>query len=145
MDERLLVAYRRTDYRVRLPGGGTTSLHVDTPVPATLHALVGTSPWGFITAWHPGSRRAPRDTNRQAQRRLLAELLADPATRAILAAVGVGADGWREPSLFAIGTPHVVLERLAAAFGQRAFLAGSGQGLARLVWTPQLTWVNGDS
>lgn len=145
MDERLLVAYRRTDYRVRLPGGSTASLRVDAPVPAGLHALVGTSPWGFITAWHPGSHRAPRDANRQAQRRLLAELLADPTTRTILAAVGVGADGWREPSLFAIGTPHAVLERLAAAFGQRAFLAGSGQDLARLIWTPQLTWVNGDS
>lgn len=139
MDERLLAAYRRTDYRVRLPGGGTTILHVDTRLPEALHALVGVWPWGLITAWHPGSIPAPPATNRPAQRRLLAELLAEPSTLQILAAAGVGADGWREPSLFVIATPPAVLLRLAAAFGQRAILAGTGPGAVSLVWTPQLT------
>lgn len=132
MDDRLLTAYRRTDYRVHLPSGGTTCLRVDEPLPAALHALVGSSPWGFVTAWHPGSRPAPREANRAAQRQLLAELLGEPTTQRILGAVGVGAEGWREPSLFVIGTDIGVLERLARAFGQLAFLGGDGQGAARL-------------
>lgn len=139
MDEYLLAAYRRTDYRVRLPGGGTACLHVEEALPAVLHALVGTSPWGFITAWHPNSRPAPRPANHAAQRLLLAELLAEPGTRRVLAAVGVGTGGWREPSLFAIGTSHTMLGHMAERFGQRAFLAGTGTGPARLCWTPQLT------
>lgn len=132
MDELLLAAYRRTDYRVHLPSGGTSSLRVDEPLPAALHALVGASPWGFVTAWHPGSHPAPRKANRAAQRQLLAELLGEPTTQRILGAVGVGAEGWREPSLFVIGTDIGVLERLARAFGQLAFLGGDGPGAARL-------------
>ncbi len=139
MDERLLAAYRRTDYRVRLPGGGTASLQLDAPLPTELHALVGSSPWGFITAWHPGSSPAPRTANHAAQRRLLAGLLAEPGTRRVLAAAGLGTEGWREASLFAIGTPLAALERLAGEFGQLAFLAGADTGPARLHWTPQLT------
>ena len=139
MDERLLATYRRTDYRVRLPGGGTVCLRVDAPVPAELQPWIGTAPWGLITAWHPGSQPAPVAVNRAAQRRLLAALLAEPGTRRILAAAGVGADGWREPSLLAIGTAQASLRRLALAHDQLAYLAGTGMGPVQLMWTGQLT------
>ncbi|MBU6246906.1 MAG: DUF3293 domain-containing protein [Xanthomonadaceae bacterium] len=139
MDDRLLAAYRRTDYRVRLPGGGTACLHIDAALPEALRPWVGTGPWGLITAWHPGSQPAPAVVNRAAQRRLLNILRADPGTRRILVAAGVGAGCWREPSLFAIGTPHGSLGRLAYAFGQLAHLAGTGPGPVRLVWTAELT------
>jgi len=135
MDEHLLAAYRRTDYRVRLPGGGKACLHVDQPLPVALHALVGASSWGFITAWHPTSRPTPREINRHAQRQLLAALRDAPSTRGILPAIGVGVEGWREPSLFAIGTNIDTLDCLAHEFGQLAFLAGDGPGIAVLRWT----------
>ena len=134
MDERLLAAYRDTDYRVRLPTGGTATLRIDEPLPAALHALVMDRPWGFVTAWNPASMPTPRSVNRRAQRRLLAELRTTADTQDIHPAIGVGRQGWREPSLFAVGVTPEALGELCRRHGQLACLVGRGPGEVRLRW-----------
>lgn len=135
MDERLRAAYLATDYRVRLPQGGTASLRIGVPPPGALLALTHGATWAVITAWNPQSQPMPRALNRNAQRALLAELRACPDVRAIHAAAGVGSDGWREPSLLAIGLPVDTARALCSRHGQHAFVAGAGEAPPQLHWT----------
>lgn len=135
MDEALLAAYLATDYRIRLPQGGVASLRIGAPPPSALLQLTQGAPWAVITAWNPRSQPMPRAWNRRAQRLLLAELHAHPDIRAIRAAVGVGASGWRESSLLVIGPDAASLHSLCAGHGQHAFVAGEGETPPRLCWT----------
>ena len=125
MDERLLAAYLATDYRVRLARGGWASIRIGAPLPAVLAALTGEQPWGFLTAWNPGSSPLPRQTNRLAQRALLAALRELSDTAWIRAGLGVGT-GWREASLFVTGPGTATLDALAQHFGQHAYVHGPG-------------------
>lgn len=131
MDESLLAAYRATDYRVRLSRGGTASIRIGQPLPAVLQQLAGKRPWGFITAWNPASRRQPRARNRAAQRELL-QCLRSVACGDIVAGVGAGADGWREPSLFVTGIDPSGLDDIARRFGQLGYVHGQGIAAAQL-------------
>jgi hypothetical protein len=135
VDEALLAAYLVTDYRIRLPQGGVASLRIGAPPPSALLQLTQGAPWAVITAWNPRSQPMPRAWNRRAQRFLLAELHAHPDIRAIRAAVGVGAGGWRESSLLVIGADAASLRALCARHGQHAFIAGEGETTPRLCWT----------
>jgi hypothetical protein len=131
MDEALLDAYRGSAYRVRLPQGGVAVIRVDQPLPPALHAQAGTREWGFLTAWNPRSRPQPASVNRAAQRSLLHDLRSDPAL-AVHIAIGVGSDGWREPSFWIVGIDHARLQTLAGRYRQLAWLQGHGTGPARL-------------
>lgn len=132
MDERLRAAYLATDYRVRLPQGGVARLRIGAPPPGALLALTHGVPWAIITAWNPQSQPVPRARNCSAQRALLAELRASPDVRA---AAGVGADGWREPSLLAIGLDADAARALCSRYAQLAFVAGAGEAAPQLHWT----------
>lgn len=132
MDERLLAAFLRTDYRVRLDGGGWAGIRIGQALPAALRPIVGTREWGFLTAWNPRSRPQPRQHNRQAQRQLLRALRELAGTQAIRAAVGVGEDGWREHSLFAVGPARTDFDALARRFGQHGYVHGQDGGPAQL-------------
>ena len=125
MDERLLAAYRATDYRVRRRQGGWASIRVGEALPAALATLVGDHPWHFVTAWNPGSRLMPSRVNRQAQRALLTTLRERPDTVLVLPGMGVGA-GWREASLFVVGPGAPAMDALARRFGQNAYVHGVG-------------------
>jgi hypothetical protein len=120
----LLDAYRSSAYRVRLPSGGVAEIRIGALVPEALLALLcdRAEPWGFVTAWNPGSRPAARLANRAAQRALLAQLR--PVVRLVRSGVGIGRDGWREPSLWVAGIPHETLHALARRFGQLALVCG---------------------
>lgn len=135
MDDALLAAYRHTDYRVRLAAGGHASIRIGQPLPALLGALLADAAegWLLITAWNPASRPQPRAMNRLAQRDLCAALRAAGA-RCLHASVGVGASGWREPSLFAIGPSAAAAEVLMRRFGQNAVVRGVGTGPAQLAF-----------
>ncbi|MFC4526443.1 DUF3293 domain-containing protein [Dyella halodurans] len=132
MDEALLAAYRATAYRVRLPGGGRATIRIDLPLPDPLPDWVGDLHWGFITAWNPRSQQRARPDNRCAQRKLLGAVQEHAATIAVHAAIGVGGDGWKEPSLFVIGPDPDLLDRLAQRFGQNAYVHGQGHAAAQL-------------
>lgn len=136
MDDSLLAAYRATEYRVRLGCGGRAIILVDHPLPAPLADWAGNHPWGFITAWNPRSRPRARTANRRAQRQLLGALRRQPETLAVHAAIGVGGDGWKEPSLFVIGPAPDLLDRLAERYGQNAYVHGQGQAPAQLRLLP---------
>ncbi|WP_445143904.1 DUF3293 domain-containing protein [Dyella sp. Tek66A03] len=136
MDESLLAAYRATAYRVRLGRGGWATIRIDHPLPAPLMDWAGDHGWGYITAWNPRSRPQARTANRCAQRQLLDALRYQPETIAVHAAIGVGGDGWREPSLFVIGPAPDLLDRLAEHFGQHAYVHGQGQAPAQLRLLP---------
>ncbi len=135
MDERLRAAYLATDYRVRLPQGGVARLRIGAPPPGALPALTYGAPWAVITAWNPQSQPVTRALNRSAQRALLAELRTYPDVRAIHAAAGVGSDGWREPSLLAIGLDADAARALCSRYGQLAFVTGAGEAPPQLHWT----------
>ncbi|WP_201315246.1 DUF3293 domain-containing protein [Dyella sp. EPa41] len=136
MDEALLAAYRSTDYRVRLGGGGHASIHVDQPLPALLVPTVNGHAWGFLTAWNPRSRPHSPAWNHQAQRLLLRALRELPATRLIAAGVGVGTGQWKERSLFVVGPDVRQLDALARRFEQHGYVYGRGNGMARLRLPP---------
>ncbi|WP_114240034.1 DUF3293 domain-containing protein [Dyella sp. C9] len=133
MDEALLAAFRRTDYRVRLAEGGWASIRIDQPLPPRLLSRLDGRPWAFITAWNPRSERVPRGRNRQAQHRLLAALRELGGGIAIHPALGVAEDGqWREPSLFVVGADTAHVDPLARQFGQHAYVYGTATSPARL-------------
>jgi hypothetical protein len=133
MDEALLAAYRATDYRVRLARGGWVTIHIDQPLPAELRDLARNLPWGFITAWHPYSKTAPRQHNRIAQRALLAALRALPETAVVRAGMGASQDSpWKEASLWVVGPGVPALDALAHRFGQTGYVHGEGTAPARL-------------
>jgi hypothetical protein len=134
MTEDFAAAYSATDYRVRLSRGGYASIRIGAPLPAALRELVGTRPWGFITAWNPHGRQQDRHANRIAQRQLVDSLKALSATVSILPALGVD-DAWQEPSLFVIGPDAASLDALAVLHQQLAWVHGDDSGLARLRWT----------
>lgn len=131
MDSALIGAYRRADYRVRLSGGGFSSIRVDAPVPRPLRMLIGPHSWAFITAWNPYSRLRVRHTNHAALQALLATLRSLPSVRLIRPALGVG-ENWREPSFFIVGPTLAQTDALAQQFKQNAYVHGSGDGCARL-------------
>lgn len=130
----LATVFRDTDYRVRLAGGGHASIRIGRPLPPALRPLVAADThWAFVTAWNPRARYRPRAANRTAQRALLEALRAAPGTERILAGIGIGRD-WREPGLFAIGTPLAVLDALLRRFDQVAMVVGVGHDNAGLHW-----------
>ncbi|HEV2621728.1 MAG TPA: DUF3293 domain-containing protein [Frateuria sp.] len=131
MDEELLEAYCTSAYRVRLASGGAVTIRIGEPLPTALRPLAGARDWGFFTAWNPRSRPRPRAVNRRAQRRLLADLHADAALE-VHPALGMGTDGWREPSFWIVGIDAQKLERLGDRYGQNAWLSGHGSGVAQL-------------
>lgn len=131
MDEELLDAYCRSDYRVRLHSGGAAIIRIAEPLPVALRSLAGDHDWGFFTAWNPRSRPQSPKANRKAQRRLLADLRSD-ASLDILPALGRGTDGWREPSFWIVGIAAEALERLGEQYDQNAWLFGHGAGAAEL-------------
>jgi len=131
MDEELLKAYCRSAYRVRLSRGGAATIRIGEPLPVALRPLAGNRDWGFFTAWNPRSRPQPPKVNRDAQRRLLADLRAD-ASLDVHPALGKGTKGWREPSFWVVGIGPDALERLGDRYGQNAWLFGHGAGAAEL-------------
>lgn len=125
-------AWLATDYRVRLPHGGYASIRPNLPLPGPLCALL-TRPdatWGYVTAWNPASVLLARSDNRRRQRRLRDLLRA--GEHRFLAGIGVGASGWREPSLFVLDIDYTGLDAVARRFGQLGVLRGTRDGLAEL-------------
>lgn len=127
--------FRETEYRVRLSRGGHAVIRIGKALPRELQDLLESeqTPWGFITAWNPFARKAPRERNRLRQRELLGAMCEHEVI--LRAGVGVGrhaARDWREPSLFVVGLEFDVLDALAQRFDQAAIVRGRGFGVAEL-------------
>ena len=131
MGEALLDAFRTTDYLVCLDEAEWVSIRIDQPLPEPLQKRVGRRSWGFITAWHPQAQMRAAVNNLAGQRELLAALQAWPGA-VIHPAIGIGASGWHEPSLFVIGPERATLDALARRHRQVAYVHGAGSEPARL-------------
>ena len=131
MDEALLDAFFTTDYLVCLGEVEWVSIRIEQPLPEPLQQLVGQHAWGFITAWHPQAQMRAAADNLAAQRELLAALQAWPGA-VIRPAIGIGASGWHEPSLFVIGPAPATLDALTRHHRQAAYVHGAGSAPARL-------------
>ncbi|HET6632748.1 MAG TPA: DUF3293 domain-containing protein [Rhodanobacteraceae bacterium] len=138
MKPELRDTYLASDYRVRLPRGGYASIRIGQPLPAALRACLryDDEAWAFVTAWNPRSRPQPRAANRRAQRGLLAALRAMTPPPRIRAAIGVGTDGWREPSLWLAGVELAALDILMRRHAQNAIVRGHAAGPAELHVVP---------
>lgn len=132
MDEALLAEYRAGTYLVCVDRVQWPAIVLGRALPAILQALVSGQPWAFITAWNPGSIRLQDEPNQAAQRSLLRELGGMAENTLTLPAIGIGPDGWYEPSLFVVGPEFATFDVLAAAYRQNAYLRGRGAGPASL-------------
>ncbi|KRE92444.1 hypothetical protein ASG87_00560 [Frateuria sp. Soil773] len=132
MDKALVEAFEATDYLVCLDPAAWATIRVRQPLPESLQALVGNRPWGFVTAWNPHAQTRPWRANLAAQAGLLAALRALPETASVHPGIGIGAGGWHEPSLFAVGPDTPQLDSLANRYEQSAYVHGRGGEIARL-------------
>ena len=124
----LLRDYLKAHYRVGL-AGGELALRIGETV---AHPSLETGkPFAFMTAWNPKSMAQPRAANEAAQRGLDELLAKEGAT--LYPAVGGSPEGtWQEGSVFALGVPVEVADRLAMQFEQNAIVAGTVGEPARL-------------
>jgi len=139
--EALEAAYRRTLYRVAVPGRGPLDLRVGRRSRRLdrLLAALGCRDWAFVTAWNPGSRSLPAWRNALRSRRLARAL--ERLGYCTLLGLGVADDDrWRsEVSLLVVGMPAARALRIARLFGQNAIVAGRRGGDARLLWCRRLS------
>jgi hypothetical protein len=124
MDEQTREAFRQTGYHVNLDLLRWATLGVGSPLPHELAVVVGARPWAFITAWNPQACPRPAADNLAAQESLLAALRSHAGVD-IYPGIGVGRDGWNEPSLFVVGIDTDVMDTLATQHRQLAYLHGS--------------------
>ncbi|OOG57222.1 DUF3293 domain-containing protein [Rhodanobacter sp. C03] len=113
------------------PWATWASIRIDQSLPESLQTLVGARSWGFITAWNPRSERRVAEDNLTAQRELLTALRSWPEA-VIYPAIGIGTNGWSEPSLFIIGLDTAALDALGQRHEQNAYVHGHGNATASL-------------
>lgn len=135
MDEALLEAFQATTYMVCLDEVEWASIRVDQPLPPPLRTVVGVREWGFITAWNPRAQLRAVTDNVAALREMLTVFRGWPGTL-IRPGIGIGANGWIEPSLFVAGPDQAMLDALARQHGQLAYVHGQADGVARLRLLP---------
>jgi hypothetical protein len=133
MDEALRFAYQNADYLVCVDTVEWACIRIDQPLPASLAQRVGSRCWAFITACNPCSQSREAAENLAAQRQLFAALQGLPDAT-ILSAIGIGSDGWHEPSFFVIGADHATLDALGHHHRQNAYVFGNGSEMAQLRW-----------
>ena len=128
-------AYRRTLYRVFVPGGAI-DLQIGHRCPALdrLLAASGYDRWAFLTAWNPRSTPLPVWRNAMRSRHLARTLRA--LGWRFLPGLGVSQEpGWRpEVSMLVLGMPAARALRIARGFGQYAIVAGRRGGRGHLLW-----------
>ncbi len=133
-DKRLNALYRATIYR---PDHLAQSLRVDEPAPELDQWLTerNYSHWIFLTAWNPASKPATVFANERAQSALRRTLRSGKFDYYPALAIDPAGKWPLEPSLFIPGMPVSEGARLAYAFRQNAFLAGTIGEAVALHWT----------
>ena len=135
-DGALEAAYRRTRYRVSIPGGRRLDLRIGQRCPALDRVLSarGYRHWAFVTASNPGSRPLPAWRN-GARDRCLARAIAAAGFRVFPGLGEPEQGGWRaEASFLVLGLPAARARRLGRQFRQNAIVAGRRGCDAELHW-----------
>ncbi|MDM7322914.1 MAG: DUF3293 domain-containing protein [Gammaproteobacteria bacterium] len=133
----LLEAFKRTIYRVYLPGY-TLDLCIGTHLPQldVLLLTLGARRWIVFSPCNPGARLLDPETN-MARMTALRENLDSEGLRHF-PAEGIPPEGedWPpEPSLLILDVPQRQIARWAHRFGQLAWVAGELGQPAELVWS----------
>lgn len=128
----LLRAFRETRYH---GPGFVARAGVTCPALRRWMRSAGAESAAMLTAWNPGARARRAAENRRQQARLLKALRALQPLR-VKPGRNVDPRGaWpTEPSLWVLGLTRSQLDRLARAFGQRAYLYSGPSGRPRLRW-----------
>ncbi len=136
LDQRLVLAYLRTTYRVLMPRFelrvGQHNAGFDLWLAEQqMHEFI------FLTAWNPGSKPLPADENERRNRALEKEL--HRFAKQILPGVGIGDDKNYPPEagFFALGISSAEAVALGRAFDQNALVFGCLGGLPELWWLPK--------
>lgn len=134
MDDALVAAYRRTEYRVD-DCGYAFVLHIDEPSDTLrdCHAAFGVRWSAFITAWNPRSAPTPRADNEAAMTRLEQALATMGCCWLRGEGVDPGGDWPGEPSVLALGLDEAAAVALARRFDQYAIVCSGADATPRLV------------
>jgi hypothetical protein len=131
----LIAAFRATDYRVYASPGPDFILRIGcrSSELAGLHAARGVTGSAHLTAWNPLSQSTAPETNRAAQERLLADLLALNA--ATLPGFGVNpAEDWPgEEHVLAIGLSRDAAIGLGQKYKQNAIVWSGADAIPELI------------
>lgn len=128
----MLREYRASTYLVCLDASHWSSIHIGEALPETLQTIVDGRAWAFITAWNPLSIQRSDAENTTAQRQLLTKIRSSAGFVELYPGVGIGTQGWYEPSLFVIGPNLDTLDAIGNEHRQNAYVYGVGNDLPSL-------------
>lgn len=136
LSERLIQAYRQTDYRVLTTPPLTLIIDRVSPGLARLMASSGVATAAVITAWNPRSQPTAEAVNRLADVQLRKRL---ESLHAVL--YPVCSEAWRgdwpvEPSWLAMGLDRRVACELGHEFGQNALVWADQDACPQLMLLP---------
>lgn len=129
----LILAYKKTDFRVLEPQAFTLWVGQHSAELQSLYVELGVNCAGYLTAWNPFSKEASELENENAQQQLLRQLSLEgfPA----LNALGIDPSGdWPgEESVFVPGLSLDRAKLLGSKFGQNAIVWAGSDAVPQLV------------
>jgi hypothetical protein len=133
LPDELVLAYRKTGYRVHGAPGFVLRIDVPSPELLALHRRHQVSASAFITAWNPHSRRVDAEENAARQQALADALRASGF--ACLPGIGQHPSGdWPgEDSLLALGPTLDEAQALGDQFEQNAIVWAGDDAVPRLI------------
>ena len=127
-------SFIETQFRVFVSNTQTIVLLVDKKWTALESALPHLSSWGFITAWNPSPEVFNLEENQKRNILLIAEV--EKLNLRYLPALGIAAnEKWSEESILIENISFEMANSLSQQFGQLAFVYGSKNKPAELVYT----------
>lgn len=121
LSEELLGKFRQTDYIVDDDPPLVMKIGERSDALRVLFASFAVESGAFLTAWNPGGKLTGLDDNYDRQAELLGEI--EHLRLNYLVGEGVHPSGeWREDSYLVLGITEAEATRLAAQFGQAAYL-----------------------
>lgn len=132
-DRELLDAYRTTVWTGTSSDGRVFRCAFEPGGGAEIRRIWNADSFAIITAWNPASRRLPDEENAARNRDLEADLVR--LGHAPVACVGVGRDGWSEPSFLVPGIALDEALALGRRYEQNAVVWGEDGGQPRLLIT----------
>lgn len=127
-------SFLKTQFRVFISNTQTIVLLIDKVSTALESALPHLNSWGFITAWNPSPEVFTIGENQHRNELLIAEV--EKLNLGYLPALGIAAnEEWSEESIWIENICFKMANSLSKQFGQLAFVYGSKNKPAMLVYT----------
>lgn len=127
-------SFTETQFRVFVSNTQTIVLLINKISTALESALPHLSSWGFITAWNPSPEIFTLEENQKRNESLIAEV--EKLNLKYLPSLGIAADEkWSEESILIENISFEMANSLSKQFGQLAFVYGTKNKPAELVYT----------